>query len=104
MDAGDDVSDSASMYSVDRSVVSARQRGVVGGGAKSVAAESGYAFAKHDVDVVHRPVSSLKPKVNEFSGVVWCFYRLFNLAWDVGKEFSRPSLSLHSLFFFCSFA
>lgn len=98
MDAGDDVSDSASMYSVDRSVVSARQRGVVGGGAKSVAAES----AKHDL--VHRPVSSLKPKVNEFSGVVWCFYRLFNLAWDVGKEFSRPSLSLHSLFFFCSFA
>lgn len=63
MDAGDDVSDSASvsasMYSVDRSVMSVRQRGVVGGGAKPVAAKP--ESATHDV--VHRPVSSLKPKV-----------------------------------------
>lgn len=56
MDAGDDVSDSASMYSMDRSVMSARQRGRT----VSAAAES----VKNDHnDVAHRPVSMLKPKV-----------------------------------------
>lgn len=55
MDAGDDMSDSASMYSMDRSVMSARQRGRTVSGAESL---------RHDKDdAVHRPVSKLKPKV-----------------------------------------
>ena len=64
MDAGDDVSDSASMYSVDRSVRSVRQRG--GGGAMgvpraAVAASVAGSVAKKSAD--HKPVSTLKPKV-----------------------------------------
>ncbi|CAN0160389.1 unnamed protein product, partial [Ectocarpus sp. 6 AP-2014] len=61
MDAGDDVSDSASMYSMDRSVMSARQRG--GPGLPRAAAAGSVAAAesvKHEDH--HRPVSSLKPK------------------------------------------
>ncbi|CAM9490449.1 unnamed protein product, partial [Ectocarpus sp. 8 AP-2014] len=61
MDAGDDVSDSASMYSMDRSVMSARQRGGPGlpraAPAGSVAATESVKHEDH-----HRPVSSLKPK------------------------------------------
>ena len=73
MDAGDDVSDSASMYSVDRSVMSmsmsVRQRAGTGASAsasKAAPAES-VRNAKHDAedDHIHRPVSSLKPKVSE---------------------------------------
>lgn len=65
MDAGDDVSDSASMYSVDRSVKSVRQRG--GGGAvgvprAAVAASVAGSVSKKPTD--HRPVSTLKPKVS----------------------------------------
>lgn len=68
MDAGDDVSDSASMYSVDRSVMSVRQRGKGGGGGGTpgvprgaVAASVSGSVAKKPAD--HRPVSTLKPKV-----------------------------------------
>lgn len=62
MDAGDDVSDSASMYSVDRSVMSVRQRGVASGVPKgAVAASVAGSVAKKPAD--HRPVSTLKPKV-----------------------------------------
>lgn len=69
MDAGDDVSDSASMYSVDKSMRS--MRSVRSGGVKSVrggagkagpASVSGSVTGKKAV-VQHRPVSSLKPKV-----------------------------------------
>ncbi|CAN0252056.1 unnamed protein product, partial [Hapterophycus canaliculatus] len=56
MDAGDDVSDSASMYSVDRSVMSVRQRGAGAGVPTPAPAES------IKDEEYHRPVSSLKPK------------------------------------------
>lgn len=75
MDAGDDVSDSASMYSVDRSVMSmsmsVRQRAGTGASASRAAPEP-VKHAKDDVDddVTHRPVSSLKPKVSPTSVVV----------------------------------
>lgn len=62
MDAGDDVSDSASMYSMDRSVMSARQRG--GPGLPRTAAAGSVAAAESVKHEDHqRPVSSLKPKV-----------------------------------------
>lgn len=64
MDAGDDVSDSASMYSVDRSVRSVRQRGggvAVGVPRAAVAASVAGSVSKKPTD--HRPVSTLKPKV-----------------------------------------
>lgn len=75
MDAGDDVSDSASMYSVDRSVMSmsmsVRQRaGTNASASKAAAGSVKNENAKNDVDDdhAHRPVSSLKPKVSQ--GVV----------------------------------
>lgn len=80
MDAGDDVSDSASMYSVDRSVMSARQR--AGTGASKGAAEPAKK-AKNDVhdDVIHRPVSSLKPKVSRSCSCCWFILRV-ELDWS----------------------
>lgn len=74
MDAGDDVSDSASMYSVDRSVMSmsARQRAGTGASASKAAAESvKNAKNEEDDEITHRPVSSLKPKVTQGVGC-WC--------------------------------
>lgn len=78
MDAGDDVSDSASMYSVDRSVMSmsmsVRQRAGTGASASaSKAAAEPVRSVKNDVDddVTHRPVSSLKPKVSQRDGGGW---------------------------------
>lgn len=68
MDAGDDVSDSASMYSVDRSVRSVRQRGGGGGSGvprAAVAASVAGSVSKKPAD--HRPVSTLKPKVSFIS-------------------------------------
>lgn len=83
MDAGDDVSDSASMYSVDRSVMSmsmsVRQRAGTGASAAAskAPAESvknakngADADADDDDDHIHRPVSSLKPKVSKQAKVL----------------------------------
>lgn len=62
MEAGDDVSDSASMYSVDRSVRSIRPRGQGGVGKSGTASISGSVRTQKKA-TEHRPVSSLKPKV-----------------------------------------
>lgn len=67
MDAGDDVSDSASMFSVDKSVRSVRPRGGGGGGSVGVpkavtaASVSGMSTAKASRRN-DKPVSSLRPK------------------------------------------
>ena len=61
MDAGEEVSDSASMYSVDRSIRSVRHRGVAAGNPRGSVAASVAGSTKKAAQ--KRPVSSLKPKV-----------------------------------------
>lgn len=67
MDAGDEVSDSASVYSIDRSIRSVGTRGMAviprGAATASVAGST-----RKQANV--RPVSSLRPKVRVFRGLM----------------------------------